>query len=177
MKTKKVKATPKGVKISKEIDFVLTREDLAKKGENMSALDGEIDELELQFEEVKQNWRAKISTREAARKDISAVVRAKKERRMVDVVMVKDFEAKEITYWFEGAIVESRTMTESELQMEANFGNADKKAAPKKQKLVKHDPIAEAHAVDGPMGDIAEVHKLETSRRDKTSAVDGPTRA
>jgi hypothetical protein len=171
-KTKKATKNPEGIKVSKEIAFTLTREEVAAKGEAMANLDVEIGELETQFSEAKKNWAAKIDARESSRRDISAVVHAKKEVRTVETVMVKDYFAKEIQYFFEGEIVERRTMTTEECQAEFDLGKPKKERAPK-QALRKTDPVADAH---GNGEDIAEVHKLETSRHSKTSAVDGPTR-
>lgn len=169
---KKVKSNPKGTKVSKEFMFKLTESESNEKGKNAAALRQEVKDLELQFEEVKETWKAKIKTREAKRDELLDVVHAQEEKRIVDSILVKDFESKEIQYWFEGEIVEKRTMTANEMQGDLPLQDAAKAKAVR-QKIEKQDPIAAAQA-DGDRTEIAEVHKLETSRHTKNSAVDGP---
>lgn len=198
--SKKQKA-PKGNKMVKEFDFPLSKDEFAEKGQEAAKFAGNVLELELQFHEVKETWKARIRAVEGKRDDLLAVLRAKKEKRTVEVVMEKDFDSKEIRFWFEGGVLEKRTMTEQELQAEMDFqkrkANDDKavtgegrgaRARAIKQKLqneatLEKDPVAAAHAADGTNGkangkfaDVADVHHLETKRGTKTSAVDGPTR-
>ncbi len=102
-------------------------------------------------------------------------------------------------------LVERRAMNAAELQMDLedatvkggkaklnqplSLGETSKRARGLKQKLQKPtltpngqiDPVAAAHAetetkANGKFEDIADVHRLETKRGSKTSAVDGPTR-
>lgn len=167
---------PKGTKVTKEIDFKLNMVEFAEKGKEAARLCKEIRDLDIQFDGVKQEWKAKIQDREAKRDDLLTVIHAKVERRSAETVMVKNFESKEIEYYHqadgEWTIVERRTMTESELQTEMKLD--EKKTKGKKTKdTPKHDPVAAAHA-NGKDNDVAGVLKEETSRRTKSSAVDGP---
>lgn len=175
MAKEKKKTTPKGTKVSKEFEFNLTRDEIHDMGVEMAKLDHGIGELDTQFDEVKKAWKAKIDAAEAKRKDISSVVHAKKQKRTVEAILVKDFEAKEIQYWFEDKIIESRAMTAAEAQVEMNL--KEPKGA-KKQKLhVVKDPVAEAHKTEeqAKQEDVAGVIAAETNRRTKSSSVDGPT--
>lgn len=181
-KSKKQK-TPAGTKVTKEFEFKLTEAEFSEKGKSAAALSREVTDLKVQFEEVKDTWNAKIKTRAAKRDDVLAVIHAKKEKRTVDAVLVKNYDAKEIEYWFEGEVLERRTMTDSELQVEADFEKNGKKARALKQKLTKPlDPELAGKvgakvpaAVNGQGEDIGDVIKAETHRRTKTSSVDGPT--
>lgn len=196
--SKKQKA-PKGNKMMKEFDFPLTKDEFSEKGQEAAKFAGNVLELELQFHEVKETWKARIRAVEGKRDDLLAVLRAKKEKRTVETVMEKDFDAKEIRFWFEGAVIEKRTMTEQELQAEMDFQKRKssddravtgkgmgEKARAVRQKLqdkasFQNDPVAAAHAAaeakaNGKFADVADVHHMETKRASKTSAVDGPTR-
>lgn len=190
MSSTKKKNAPKGVKgirVTKEFEFDLTNEEFAERGKQAAALAGEVLSLELEFEEVKETWKAKIKSREAKRDDLLAAIRAKKEKRTVEATMVKDFDSKEIQYWVGGAIVERRTMTAEELQQDLPLdAKRGEKARAVRQKIQKADagekagqpdPVQEAHAKgNGKFSDIGEVHQLESRRATKSSAVDGPTK-
>lgn len=173
-KTKKSKTNPKGAKVTKEFMFKLTKDESNEKGMAAAALKKEVDRLEIQFDEVKESWKAKINTRTDKYKELLDVIDAKEEKRTVEAILVHNYADATIEYWFEGTIMESRAMTDNERQKEMDL-KAPKKARAIKQTLQKADPVAAAHA-NGKVSDIAEVHKLETSRGTKTSAVDGPTR-
>ena len=179
-KTKKTKTTPKGAKVTKEFMFKLTEKESNEKGRAAAALKKEADRLDTEFDELKESWKAKIATRVDKYKELLDVVDAQEEKRTVDATLVHNYAEGTIEYWFEGKIMESRPMTDNERQKEMDL-KPPKKARAQKQplgKTEKHDPVAEAHAAgaNGKMKDIAEVHKLETSRHTKTSAVDGPVR-
>ena len=163
------KAQPKGTKVTKEFLFDLTEQEFAEKGKAAAALCQEVKDLDVQFEEVKDNWKAKIKAREAKRDDILAVIHAKKEKRSVESVLVKNYDTKEMEYWFEGKVVERRTMTADEVQTELPLA---KPKRTRKAKEHKTDPVAAAHA-NGHDADMAKVIQEETSKRTKLSAVDG----
>lgn len=177
-KTKKTKSkkTPAGSKVTKEFVFKLTDKEVREKLRGSRELRLEYDAYFSKCEEAKETMKAKLTALRARRDDAQRLAEDGEEKRMVEAVMVKDYEAKEVQYWFNGEMMESRTMTENELQMEVDFKKTEKKARAIKQtlqKTEKTDPIAHAN---GKMTDIAEVHSLETGRKTKTSAVDGPTR-
>lgn len=180
-KTKKSKKTakmPDGVRVTKEFIFQLTDAESKERFHAAGNLHDEILKLEEKFDEIKREWKAKISTRTAARDELLVAGKTGEEKRTVEAVMTKNYDVKEINYWFEGRVIERRTMTESELQMEADFekGKKDRARVQKMAKSEKHDPVAAAHAANGKDPEIAEVHALETRRSTKSSAVDGPTR-
>ena len=176
-KTKKTEKTPDGVKVVKEFMFKLTNKEAAERYHAAGTLHAEVQKLEEEFAELKRNWKAKIDARTASRDDLLVAGETGEEKRTVEATMTKNYDIKEIAYWFEGKVVERRTMTETELQMEANFEKKQKNERAKKQmldKTEKHDPVAEAHKANGKDPEIAQVHKLETTRGTKHSSVDGP---
>lgn len=168
----KVKKDPTGTKVTKDFIFKLTEAEFAEKGRNAAALAGEVAELELQFAEVKENHKAKIQAREAARDEALALIRAKEESRTVDAIMVKNFDEKEIQYFYAGELIESRTMTYDELQDE--FDVAPKTGRAKKQPIKDSTQGLSGKVAKGEgENEIADVIKLETGRTTKRSAVDG----
>lgn len=178
MKTKKMKM-PAGTKVTREFEFTLTEQESNDFGREMAKLDHGVEELELQFEEVKTKWKAKIQATEAKRRDISAVVHSQKQKRMVEMTLVKNYDSKEMEYWFDGAILEARTMTPEELQVEADF-NKPKAVAAKaravKQKLQGVPKVVDSASLNGTSDpEIADAIKAETSKRTKLSSVDGPS--
>lgn len=179
-KTKKLKTNPKGTRVSKSFAFDLSDAEVREKVRCAGELRKEFDALHTKFEENKETTKAKLTALAGRRDDAYRVAEAGIENRTVDAILVKNYDEKKIEYWFEGKMIEHRAMTENELQIEANF---DKKGVVTKARAIKQtlqkndgkDPIAAAHA-NGKLADIAEVHQMETSRKGKTSAVDGPTR-
>jgi hypothetical protein len=169
------KKAPKGTKVTKEFEFKLTVTEIADKGKQAAALFKEIKGLDVEFEAVKDEWKAKIKDREAKRDDLLGVINAGVELRQTESVMVKNFDTRTVEYWVEVEgdwdLVESRAMTESESQTEMSL---DKPKKGRSKKAQKHDPVAEAHA-NGQDTDVGSVIKEETSRRTKHSAVDGAT--
>lgn len=175
---KKNKATPKGQKVTREFTFKLTETEIVEKMRGAKNWSQEVTALSLKFEEMKENMKAKLTAAQSKERDLLAVAYAEEEKRTVDCVMVRNYESKEVEYWFEGEILEKRTMTPNELQVEADFTKQEKKARAIRQKIeqpIKPDPVAAAHAKqsNGMSEEIAEVRRLETGRNTKSSAVDG----
>jgi hypothetical protein len=168
----KVKKDPTGgTKVTKDFVFKLTEAEFAEKGRNAAALAGEVAELELQFAEVKENHKAKIQAREAARDEALAIIRAKEETRTVDAILIKNFDEKEIQYFYAGEVIESRTMTYDELQDE--FDVAPKTGRAKKQSIKDSTQnLSGMTAQEEKDEDIKNVIKLETNRATKRSSVD-----
>lgn len=170
MKEKKSKKMPKGTKVTKEFLFKLTQAEFADKGQEAAARCKEAEKLSSQFEEVKTEWKAKITAVEAKRDELLAVIHAKEEKRTVDAILVQDFEGKRIQYWFEGRVIEERAMTEAELQMELKLKNS-KKAEDKKADDAKGKKASVAERTED--GDVKAVIRAETRKASKVSSVDG----
>jgi hypothetical protein len=170
------KKTPTGTMVHKDIEFPLTEKEFSTKGKEAAKLSKEVNSLEDQFDEKKKEWSTKIKDREVKRDEILSVIHAGKEIRRVEVMMEKDYNAKEIRYHFEGKVVEIRAMTKDELQMEIDFQKNVQRAKALKNKIQgKHKDGEGVPAVDK-TSDIGSVIAEETNRRTKLSAVDGPNK-
>lgn len=167
---------PEGTLVTKEFMFKLTDAEAKDRLQAAGALHEEIQQLMEKFAEVKKTWNEKIKARTASRDEILVAGNSGEEKRTVEAIMVKDFNAKEIQFWFDGAMIEQRAMTDSECQMEVNFSKEEKKARGTRQKLKHADPVEAAHAAAqaGEAEDIDNVRRLETSRHSKHNALDGP---
>jgi hypothetical protein len=165
------KKSPQGIKVSKEFIFKLTEKEFAELGKKAAKLDSDIIRLDNEFDEVKKQWKAKIDAKNADRMTISMKINAGEEKRTMDSVLVKDFDAREIRYYVDGKVIESRTMTDNELQM----GFDDAKLGVKKTLKTKDagKAIAEVTGKKAKDVSIADVIKMETGRKTKHSAVDG----
>lgn len=166
-KTAKVKKDPVGIKVTKEFMFKLTEKEKSALGEKGAGVHANIKVTEANFKEVKSNWAAKIKDLKAQEDVISLAITEGLEKRVVDAVMVKDYELNEIKYFVSGELIESRDMTESERQAELHEQKGVKRAV--KQKLAKVETAAT------PDEDIAKAIKEETTKKTKRSAVDGPS--
>lgn len=166
---KTAKTAPVGVKVTKEFTFDLTPEESQKRLAAAGALHAEITKLDEEFKEVKAHWKSKIQTRTDARNEILVAGETGKEARVVDAIMVKDYTSKEIQYWVDGEVKESRTMTAEEMQMELG----ESRPRGKKQKLDSTANLSGMVATPTEGEEIGNVIKMETSKRTKHSAVDG----
>lgn len=174
--SKKKLVQPKGIKLTKEFIFKLTDTELKERGQVAAKARAGAAAFELQFEEVKETWKAKIKVQENLRDAALDVIHAGDEKRSVEATMVKNFNSGEVEYWYEGAILERRVMTEPEKQMEiTDLQKTGKKARAVRQKLQKIDPTSpQANGLTQEQIETGQVIKEETSRRTKLSSVDGP---
>ncbi len=188
-KTEKIvkeKKNPKGTAIRKEFEFTLTEKECNAIYRKAVEFELEASKFGLQFEEAKDNFKAKIQAALSKAMDLRKKAYDAKEIRALDAILVKDYDAKEIKYYFKGKIVEARTMTAEECQVHMDELNPKKKvktaevAITVKGKVLKaRDASKSIAAVSGKKAKdsgIADVIRMETSRKTKTSSVDGATR-
>ncbi len=171
-KVKKAKTkAPEGVKVSKEFEFTITDSEKSAIADKGAALYANIENTKINFKELKNEWSAKIKTLEAQHAETQHAITAGVEKRVVECILEKDYDTKEIRFHFEGKVLESRTMTIDEMQMEIN--EVSKSVRGKKQKI---DSTANLSGMTAKTeeDDIKDVVKAETSKRTKRSAVDGP---
>ncbi len=164
-----------GQAVTKEFMFKLTQAETADKGLEMARLDGEIMDLEKEFSKVQAAHRAQVKDREVRRHELSAVVREGVEKRMCEATMAKDFSQRLVQYYLEGRLIEERSMTEEECQMELDMiaQQTETKSAKEARavKLVKGGK-ARPKKVE-PENELDDHIRKETNRRTKRSAVDG----
>lgn len=168
--------TPAGEKCERTLPFKLGDEEKARKGEIAAGLNKKLEEaVEAKNVDMKKHG-AKI-------KDLTSKVSAQLkminegvERRVVQCTAVKNYEGDVIEYWFEGQIMETVKMKDSDRQLNLNekvskekTEKAIAKGKEKWQRMAPKKPMPNGEDKDE---QIAQVHKLETSRKGASSAVD-----
>lgn len=153
--------------IQKEIEVTLTVADFANKAKEVAKLSGERDVLETEFKKIKGEKQAEIDDKQEQIDKIVAVITRGKELQVIDVTMIKDFEANEVRFMRGEEVVESRAMTGSERQI----------GLPLKENSVKFPQPAEnadLAELDKSVGEqVRDVIQQETGKASKRSAVDG----
>lgn len=165
--------TPKGVKVTKELELPLdeaTHVKLSKeRGEKLRAKAA----LVAEFEEVKDKWNARIKPLTERLSVLDDFVEHGREKKTVTCTMVKNFDQSVIEFWHEGKVVDSRAMTalDRQEQLATRRGRDITQTARQKR-----DPRMAAAGDDSHKDtEIADVVREETGRKTKRSAVDGPT--
>jgi hypothetical protein len=169
--------TPKGEKRQRTIPFKLNDEQKARKGEEAAKLAAKIDEaVDLKKAEMsKHNVKIKEMTKKLS--DFLKAINEGVERKPVTCTEVKNFNDDVVEYWFEGEVRETRKMTPEDRQTEMKIAKKTEekwqKLAPKNRK--RGDPLTTGEEAATEEQEIAQVHKLETSRKGASSAVDNKT--
>lgn len=165
------KKNPKGKTIKRMIAFNLTEEQKAKKGEAAAKLNESLEAAVEKKKEAMSDHSEKIKGLTAKIRKFLHELNEGKEQREVECVEVKNFESNTVEYWFEGENVFARKMEPSDRQEEMDLkpkrGPKWQTAAPKKEFPVSSEDAREKE-------EIAQVVKMETSRKTKRSSVDGP---
>jgi hypothetical protein len=112
------------------LDCNLTRDELVERGEKLVLLLEELDGLEAEKKKTNDRIKVKVTGIEATVSDLSSVIRRKKEERDVEVEIRLDWSRKieetvRLDTW---EIIETRTLTSQELQME--FNKQERNTAP-----------------------------------------------
>ena len=169
MKKKTSTKAPDGISVAKEFTFKLNDEELRTMSAKCASLHINVIETENSFKEVKRDWTDRLNKMNAEEDALQKAIHAQEETRVVDAIMTKDYNEKEIAYWFpiegEWTKIESRTMTVEETQMEMGEAKGIARAAKKHPKPEKKEQTEQE--------EIGEVIKMETGKRTKRSAVDG----
>lgn len=155
-----------GPEVERELSFKLSKEEIHDRGLKMAALDGEMAELAAEKSKFDAEMKQKINERETQRLQISAVLRAKHEKRVVLCKEFKNLDANAMEYWFEDEKMDERALTFEERQL-------DFEATPPPQTRRGRKPKAAEDSEKPQETDVADVLKAETSRKTKRSAVDG----
>lgn len=156
---------PDGEKCERTLPFKLNDEDKARKGELAATLNKQLEAAQDRKKSEMAIHNEKIS---GLTKKVSAqlkMINEGIERKAVTCVAVKNFEQNKIEYWFEGMVLESIPMKAEDRQLDLK----PKKGAAKKW---QKSSTKQAMFPDAEENPIAQVHKLETSRRGASSAVD-----
>ena len=171
------KKTPDGERVERSLPFKLDDELKARRGETAAGLSKKLDEAveKKKTEMAKHNEGIKKFTTQ-----ISALLKCINEgveRRAVSCTAVKNFESNKIEFWYEGIILEEIEMKPGDRQLDLKE-KSNKPAALKQERWQRMAPkypaktIVEESEEDAKKADIASVHKLETSKKGASSAVD-----
>lgn len=181
-KKQKKARNPKGKKVKRTIAFALTDAEFATKGKEAAEIARNVSDLEVEFEGVKDVWRARIKNAEAKRDTVLDAIRKGTEDREVDVVEVKNFEQETVEYYLAGEKVDERKMEDRDRQEELKLKEAKKAKRKSGAPVVPNDEAAAANqATEAPTlravtdrdMDIAQTHREETSARGSWSTVNG----
>jgi hypothetical protein len=106
---------------------VLTREEREQYSIDMANKLGERDHLEAEFDGVKKAWKGKLEDVDLAVSALSSKVRENRELRVVRCKRLLDYETKTVTEIRQdtGEVMDSRPMSDAELQQELDFGSND----------------------------------------------------
>lgn len=157
---------PKGKKVTREVEIGLDTETRAKLAEELGEKLKAKTKLDAEFSEVKQKWKDRIQPVADRIGAIENFLENGKEKKTVETIMVKNHDENKVEYWFQGKIVDWRHMNESDRQEDMTLKT--KRGASPDKRLGKDAPIETRDE------EIKNIHKLETSRKTKHSATDGP---
>lgn len=164
------KQAPVGEKIKRALPFKLNDEQKARKGEQAALLSKKLAEVVEKKKEEVAKFTASIKNLQNQIHDRLRCIEEGIERREVECTEVKNFNENQVEYHFEGKVLETRPMTEVDRQTEMKL--VKKPTAVKSIKDVTKRarlPYKDDETEENP---IAAVHKLETSRKTATTAVD-----
>lgn len=101
---------------NKELEFELDDTDIALLARKAAATQKEISDLEAQFQSLKDDWKARISSKEADVRDALKAISSGKQVKKVDCILRKDFNLFTVSFVYNGKVIESRPMTHEERQ-------------------------------------------------------------
>lgn len=159
------KKTPKGTKVVRDVEISLDDKTRAKLAEELGEKLKAQTKLELEFSDVKTKWKERLTPVSDRVKAIENFLENGTETKTVETTMVKNYNDNVVEYWFDGAVVYHRPMTSVDRQEDLPIKT--RRGRTKENSVVM--PPTESE-------DIGNVRKLETSKRTKRSAVDGPTK-
>lgn len=105
-------------KITKEIEFTLTAEEIIEKAHELTNHHAQIQDLEKELRGHKKRLGDAIKTNKDEVSRICRVIESGKEIRLTDCEYEKDFDTNEVRYYHNGVLVDSRAMEASERQKE-----------------------------------------------------------
>jgi len=165
-----------GEKIKRALPFKLSDEEKARKGEAAARLNEKLAEaVDKKKTEVAKHT-AGIKELQTKISNHLTAISAGVERREVTCIEHKNFEKNVVEFIYEGEVLETRPMTDADRQIQMNTKAAAKvkKAAATVKDIVNRNKRIRLPYKDDTLEEepIAEVHRLETSRKTATTAVD-----
>jgi len=130
---KKPAKNPDGIKMKRMVGIAVDQKTQLKKHQQLSKLQLDYFETEEEKKASARNYNHKMKDMKATIQRLSRENDSGTEDTEVDVVAVKNFEANEVEYYYEGKVVETREMTDDDRQTDL-----EDKAPKKKTKLRKN---------------------------------------
>lgn len=165
-KANTVQANIKEQEISKKLTFELTQEEIANKGRDAAKLSKELFELELDFDDVKKAWKARISAKSQELSKTLKVIDAGTEDREVVCTCRKDYDSLTVQYIYGGKLMEERAMSIEERQLELDFEK--KKRQKEAQAKLKE---SESERPSDAQRELRDVIREETNAKKKVDLV------
>lgn len=156
---------PKGKKVTREVEIDLDQSIKLKLADELTEKSRALSKLKTEYDEVKQKWKERLYPVETRVNCILNFFENGKEKKVVECVMVKNYDANKVEYWYEGKIVDHRPMTVADRQEDMPLNT--RRGRSKENSVVMPTPTAQE--------EIADIVKAETSKKTKHSSVDGPT--
>jgi hypothetical protein len=163
------KQDPKGDKIKRALPFKLTDAEKARKAEQAANLNQKLAEAVEKKKEAVSHHTAGIKNLQAQISERLRCIQDGTERREVQCIEVKNYEGNVVEFWFEGKMLESRPMTADDRQTTMKIVKPGVKSIKEITKGKTRLPYKDD---DGDENPIAAVHRLETSKKTATTAVD-----
>jgi hypothetical protein len=166
-----MKQKNESTKVKRALPFKLTDEEKARKAEAAANLNEELEAAVAAKKVEVEKHTVKIKGLTNKISNTLKAIQTGEERKEVQCTEVKNFEKNLVEYVFKGQVLETREMTAEDRQLTLADKPEKKGPKPKWQSMApKYDPkkTAEQEADE----EIAQVHKLETSRKTASSSVD-----
>lgn len=159
------KKTPAGEKVKRQLPFKLSDEEKARKGEEAAKINAKADKAMLLKKSDMDMHNKMIKSLVVKRDVLLKSINEGIEHREVNCVEVKNYDDNKIEYWYEGEVLDSRDMRPEDRQQ-----TLTEPKAKKPNRWQKRHPVSSEEARE--QEEIAQVHKLETSKRGAQSMVD-----
>lgn len=140
--------------LTKDLDFPLTDAEMSLRATDLAELDQQRQLIEVEFDGVKKDFRAKLAEKKKKIQELMSTIRAGHETRTVEAEVIFDYATGEVEYHVDGKIHTRRTMTADELQQDMFI-----KGANPIEGRQQADELQAGSGEDNPDVEAAEAHK------------------
>lgn len=162
--------------VRREIRFKLSSDEQQKMANDAAKLTEDRNAKKTELDIIGRTMRKEIKD---IQKEIDRLLKCHKdgtESREVDVIEQLDWDKKRVRYYHSaangGELIDEREMHDSELQMKLNTNPTAKKVRKDTRTRAQKNPDKHLTPEEQERSEIADVHKLETGKKTKKSAVD-----
>lgn len=171
----KQKKMPKGNKVKRIVEFKLTDEEKAAKGLRAAELSQEIGKVSIQKKIAADEFSAKLKDRTGRMSTLLAEIHKGTEGRETECIEFKNYEDQKVEYWFDGAKVQERDMTDHDRQLDLKTDTKSKRNWQKAEdtEIATPSPFKPTAAEKKKSEEIKQVHREETGRNTAYSQLNG----